>query len=41
MILYLDSSAYVNNYILEAGRDEVAGLMEQAATVAAHELAYV
>jgi predicted nucleic acid-binding protein len=41
MILYLDSSAYIKNYILEPGREAVLSLMEQAEAIAAHELALV
>lgn len=41
MILYLDSSAFIKNYILEPGREEVMKLMEQAAIITAHELALV
>ena len=41
MILYLDSSAYIKNYILEPGQEEIMMLMEQAGIIAAHELAYV
>lgn len=41
MIVYLDSSAYVKNYLREAGRKTVAKLMAQADMVATQELARV
>ena len=41
MILYLDSSAYIKNYLKEAGRKQVLELMKEARIVASHEVAYV
>jgi predicted nucleic acid-binding protein len=41
MILYLDSSAFIKNYILEPGRDQIIELIEEAEIIAACELAYV
>jgi hypothetical protein len=41
MILYLDSSAFIKNYLKETGRDHVTELMEKSAVIATHEVALV
>ena len=41
MILYLDSSAYIKNYLKEAGRKQVMELMEASGIIASHEVAFV
>lgn len=41
MMLYLDTSAYVKNYVAEAGRDHVTRLMTECEALACHELGQV
>jgi len=41
VILYLDSSAYIKNYIQEQGREYVVELMAGSGMIASHELAYI
>jgi predicted nucleic acid-binding protein len=41
MILYLDTSALVKNYVDESGSDIVRAMIAQAEMVASHQIAYV